>query len=130
MSNENNTFYVVINGMDLTGKTTLANNIKDNCIEKDVQVLRSSFSSSNPLNALASKLRKEREKGEFSQNTIKELFKFASTEDPVLLQLLKEQFKKYSVEVKFLMIQILILYYPLLMEQQFKRITVKQELKK
>ena len=91
MNSQKNVFYVVINGMDLTGKTTLADTIKENCREKNVQVLRSSFSKNNPLNLLASKLRKERETGEFNPETLKELFEFARNEDPILFELLKNQ---------------------------------------
>ena len=86
-----NIFYLVINGMDLTGKTSLAGKIKEDCKDKDVQVLRSSFSEKNPLNLLASRLRKEREQGKFSEETLIELYKFAKAEDPVLYELLKKQ---------------------------------------
>lgn len=91
MKEDNNTFYVVINGMDLTGKTSLAKNMVQN-IEQDVLVLHSAFSSGNPLNILASKLRKEKEIGEYTIETINELFDFATAEDPALLKLLENEF--------------------------------------
>lgn len=91
MSRENNKFYVVINGMDLTGKTTLANKIKENCKDESVQILRSAFKKDNPLDKLASRLRREREAGEISQEALKELYEYASREDAELFELLKKQ---------------------------------------
>ena len=76
--------------MDLTGKTSLANQLQANCKDKDVQIIRSSFSNNNPLNKLAANLRRERENGTFSEQTLKQLYAFAEKEDPVLLQLLKQ----------------------------------------
>ncbi len=98
MSANNNTFYVVINGMDLTGKTTLADNIKSNCEQQDAVVLHSAFSKGNPLYKLASKLRKERESGEYTLDTLNELYQFATAEDQDLLELLESEFPIISDE--------------------------------
>lgn len=87
---EKTLFYILINGMDLTGKTTLANNIAEES-KMDLQILRSSFSKTNPLNRLASRLRKERASKNFSVETLNELYAYANSEDPVLAKLLKEQ---------------------------------------
>ena len=99
MDEENNQFYVVINGMDLTGKSTLVNSLAKNCKQKNVEVLRSSFLKNNPLNVLARDLRKEREVGQVNQETICKLYKFAESEDPILLKLLREQLPQISDEV-------------------------------
>lgn len=88
---ENNTFYLVINGMDLTGKTILSEKIREDCKYKNVKILRSSFSIDNPLLKLASQLRREKETGDISQETIESLYDFARNEDPILFKLLQEQ---------------------------------------
>ena len=98
MSDKKNTFYLAINGMDLTGKTVLADKIKADCKQQNVQVLRSSFSMDNSLEKLASRLRKERESGEFCQDTLKTLYDFARKEDLRLFELLKKQFPFVSDE--------------------------------
>lgn len=79
--------YILINGMDLTGKTNLANGL---AAKSDFLIQRSYFTKNHPLNKLASTLRKEKAAGSFTTESITALYNYAKENDPSLMKMIED----------------------------------------
>ena len=93
---ENKFTYILINGADLTGKTVLSNNFAQ---DFGFLIQNSYFTKNHPLNKLATRLRREKIAGQFSEESIKALYSYAKDGDPVLKKLIEDLFPIISDEI-------------------------------